>query len=589
VKRGIALPAVLLGLLLLPSAAALQGHIPLLALLENSTGLSGSVADLELRTTEGDRRVFLETIPLTRIATQISMRFAQQVACRELELDCAGKDFLYTIKSTPGIIGGPSAGAASAVLTSAILLNLTLRNDTVITGTINSGGLVGPVGGLRYKLEAAAAKGYTRALIPAGEAKLVSDGLNTSIEEHARQLGLELHEVGLLDEALEHFTGFRPPRQEGEIVIAPRYQGIMDGVREELCGRAGTLFRQAETLGVNASLLNFTQTLLARSANTTRDGADYAAASYCFRTGVLLRQEVYLRQGLSPQELATLIASLDARRKRADELADTQPLATMTDLQTYMAVKERLAEGAESLADAAVALNASDIEQATLTTAYAEERIFSAESWSAFFNGKDAPLAIDAERLRLGCSQRISEAEERLAYVELELPVGLAEVQADIKRAERDLEEGRYVTCLGTASIAKARADLVLGLAGVDEAGLESLVRLKLDAARRSLLKTLRQGIFPMLAYSYYEYASTLQGFDDQFALLFAEYALELSNLDIYLGAPVAVAPEPPLRQKQPLQALLGLAVLALFALCAGLVLWLLQRKRGRKARKRRR
>jgi len=47
-------------------------------------------------------------------------------------------------------------------------------------------------------------------------------------------------------------------------------------------------------------------------------------------------------------------------------------------------------------------------------------------------------------------------------------------------------------------------------------------------------IKEAEKGIFPILGYSYYEYASTLKDSDRSSALLYSEYALELSNLDIY-------------------------------------------------------
>ncbi len=43
-----------------------------------------------------------------------------------------------------------------------------------------------------------------------------------------------------------------------------------------------------------------------------------------------------------------------------------------------------------------------------------------------------------------------------------------------------------------------------------------------------------KKGLFPIIGYSYYEYAKSLKDDDKYSALLYAEYALELSNLDIY-------------------------------------------------------
>ena len=42
------------------------------------------------------------------------------------------------------------------------------------------------------------------------------------------------------------------------------------------------------------------------------------------------------------------------------------------------------------------------------------------------------------------------------------------------------------------------------------------------------------RNLFPIVGYSYYEYAKSLKENDPGIALLFSEYALELSNLDLY-------------------------------------------------------
>ena len=109
----------------LPIAWATEGHIALLAVAESSKGLSGAIADLSLEIRPGNGRVFLETFPTTKEDTQISMRFAKQVACSYLKVDCSDKDFIFTIRAGPGIVGGPSAGAAAALLTISVPVSYT--------------------------------------------------------------------------------------------------------------------------------------------------------------------------------------------------------------------------------------------------------------------------------------------------------------------------------------------------------------------------------------------------------------------------------------------------------------------------------
>ena len=56
----------------------------------------------------------------------------------------------------------------------------------------------------------------------------------------------------------------------------------------------------------------------------------------------------------------------------------------------------------------------------------------------------------------------------------------------------------------------------------------------KLEAVEKIIVKETEKNIFPILGYSYYEYAKDLKESDKYSALLYSEYALELSNLDMY-------------------------------------------------------
>ncbi len=121
-------------ILLLPSGLAKSGHMKLLAVSNLGTDSRGSVADLFLEVDEGQGRVFIESFPLSKLDTQISTRFAKEVACSFIEKDCSNYDFFYTIRANSAIIGGPSAGAAIAVLTisGGVLEKIGAASDTDI-------------------------------------------------------------------------------------------------------------------------------------------------------------------------------------------------------------------------------------------------------------------------------------------------------------------------------------------------------------------------------------------------------------------------------------------------------------------------
>jgi hypothetical protein len=101
-------------------------------------------------------------------------------------------------------------------------------------------------------------------------------------------------------------------------------------------------------------------------------------------------------------------------------------------------------------------------------------------------------------------------------------------------KAYENLDKKQYVDCLYKAIKLKSEIDVVLGIIGIEEDELGELIDLKLGIVKKNLVKAEQEGIFPIISYSYYEYANSLKDKDKYSALLFTEYALEFANLDIY-------------------------------------------------------
>jgi len=65
---------------------------------------------------------------------------------------------------------------------------------------------------------------------------------------------------------------------------------------------------------------------------------------------------------------------------------------------------------------------------------------------------------------------------------------------------------------------------------------IDFIIETKLEAVKRIIAEQQENNILPILGYSYFEYANELKEDNDFSALLYAEYSLELSNLDIYFS-----------------------------------------------------
>src|SRR3989344_813543 len=360
-------------LLLLPLVSALNEepyHLKLLAVQENETGYIGSQADLYLELREGSGRVFLETKPLTKMDTQISTRFAKEIACKHFKLNCQKYDFIYTIQAESNIIGGPSAGAAIAALTTIAVLDLEHDEEVTITGTINSGGIIGYVGGVKEKLEAASKGGLKKVLVAKGTTGTAIDGEgeindspkndndsninNTSInntaedidlQEYAKQnLSIEMVEVIDLDEVIYHLTGKDLNHKAVNITENQQYTTIMKGLRNILCERTEKIKLELKQEEVILDK-NITQKLADKNeeiekANENKDY--YSAASFCFGNNILLRSEYKKKKKPKKPVVKDLFNLLQKKTDTLKEKLDAEEITTISDLQTLIIVKERL-------------------------------------------------------------------------------------------------------------------------------------------------------------------------------------------------------------------------------------------------------
>ena len=515
-------------LILSPMVFAKQGHMKLLAVTEKDGEYEGSTADLYLDVVPGTGRVFLETFPLTKFDTQISTRFAKEIACNHGDIDCSKYDFFYTINAGSPIVAGASAGSSIAILTISLLKGLNLKDDVAVTGTINSGGIIGPVGGLKEKIEAGEKTGISTVLIPHGGKIFRKDNKTISIDNFSKEIGVNILEVSTLEEVIEEFTGQKIERQQENITISDSYTTTMKYLANELCSRTGDLKNITLRLKINRTeTVKRAENLTIKGGDSFEDELYYSAASYCFGANVEYSYLILLSENLTKDSTLKKVGLIKKSIGNFNEKVKKDKIKTITDLEAYMVVKERLTEANDFLNKVLETENLHDL-------AYAIERLNSAKSWATFLDNRGKEFDLDKDVLKKSCKYRLAEAEERYQYVNLYYPASLVNTRKEIDYAYADLEKGNYALCIFKASKAKANLDIVLSSLYTDESQIKNILRQKLDIVKKNLIKETQKGIFPILGYSYYEYATILEGEDFYSALLYSEYALELSNLEVY-------------------------------------------------------
>ena len=526
--------------------AADQYSIKLLAVQEDGNGkFIGSDADLNLELKPGSGRVFLETAPLTKLDTQLSTRFAKEIACDHFDMDCGGYDFFFTINADSSIVGGPSAGAAIAALTTIAVMNLPYNEEITLTGTINSGGIIGPVGGVKEKIDAAAEAGLKKVLIPKGTSpELIEPGSNSSmingfsnLFDYGREIdNINVVEVINLDEVIFHLTGQKINNKEVIVSENNQYTEIMNELQQRLCERTKKIESELKDEEVNLSegIITEINERKEKVAKSLAQGDYYSAASFCFGNNIQLKTAYYNEKKASFAAVYSLFNNLNKKNDALEEEIKKEEINTISDLQTLLIVKERINDVKQNIKKFQQNEELTAEEMHNLL-AYAEERYYSAVSWKEFFKMEGKEFDLDQDRLRNSCVQKISEAREREQYAALFLGnFYVTEITGKIAEAEDARLAEDYGLCLMTAAQAKADSNAILSTIGLQNDTIASYLGSKRQAVERVISENSAEGIFPIFGYSYYQYANSLEEQDKITSLVYMEYALEMSALEIY-------------------------------------------------------
>ena len=195
-------------LLICPAFAILQsGSINIFAVTEDNKGMA---AELYMYTIPGTgKSAFITSNSLVGKDTQTTGNIALQIAQKETGAKLVDKDIIFDIRANASEVDGPSAGAAMTLLSYAMFAEKPLQENIGLTGTINSDGSIGMVGGVGPKSIAASKAGIKLFMIPFGEAVAdIQDGKNFEtvnlLEYGPQKLGMKVVEVGNIKQAIEY-------------------------------------------------------------------------------------------------------------------------------------------------------------------------------------------------------------------------------------------------------------------------------------------------------------------------------------------------------------------------------------------------
>ncbi len=141
-----------------------------------SVSEEGALLNISVEIRPGKGRVLVQTTPLMGVIFQDAANTAVFVAERETGRQLTSSDIIFSITAKDEIPGvdGPSAGALMTLLTISAIENTPLNDSITLTGTIDTEGNIGEIGGVLEKAKAVEAGGKSLFLIPRENSELVT-------------------------------------------------------------------------------------------------------------------------------------------------------------------------------------------------------------------------------------------------------------------------------------------------------------------------------------------------------------------------------------------------------------------------------
>jgi hypothetical protein len=284
------------------------------------------------------------------------------------------QELKYSLRDT---IDGPSAGALLSVGSLAALRGLKLSGSTTMTGTVLPDGSVGPVGGIAEKLQAAAAAGFTRVLVPAGMRFVSDPRTDKRIDlSRGRAFGVKVTPVASVPQAYSLMTS--EPTRAAERQPAP----ISPGLLRMLAGRSRALIAAAQqdvtdlSRGAGGPAENVTQIrasmLAARRALSTDPVYAFAASSEAALAGQQAVAVVGARAAARHTTLNQLAVQL-ARSARQSEATIRRQVRATAELPVSRIAQ--LTALSDCLTSGTSALTALDVAETRLKTVRTEAQL----------------------------------------------------------------------------------------------------------------------------------------------------------------------------------------------------------------------
>ena len=528
-KRKIILLAILLyiSILLIPINALEDGVIvPLVADKMSTNGEQGSFLYARVIVTNGTGHVFVDTSPFTQVDLQGSARIAASVASDVLGIDESKYDFYYIIQIDSPIIGGPSAGGILTVGTIAAIENWTIKPGVAMTGMIDPDDTIGPVGGIPFKLQAAAAKNTTLFLVPQGQLTVTMTNVTTinkgpfvttqsneetvDLVQFGKKLNVDVREISTIQDAVLLFTGHDiSSPATNNTVYTSNYLDLLKPLALQLKNESKKIYDNTST--INNPLVIEAKDLQNRGNGLINDSKYYAATSLYFQSMLDLLSVQWNYQYSQEQNKDQYIKNLNniVRRDIQNSENDLNKFKSngTGDIEVIGAAESRIMEANNTLESIN---NTNNIADVITSLAFADQRARSAQWWLTLATSSNKTIPDDILKERAGWY--MSQAQSIGTYTQslISESTGHSSISNlfDTTVSQQEIDRGYYSGSIFNSLQTISRLGTAIELLGIQDPSVR--INQSEQYAEDAINEARAKGIEPTLAISALEYGGIL-------------------------------------------------------------------------------
>ena len=508
----------------------------------------------------GHGNIYFRASPLTELDMQATAQIAVMVACNVLGLNMNNYDFYISINAGSIIVGGPSAGGIITVAVMAALENTSIKPKITMTGMINPDGTIGPVGGLKGKLEAAARAGYKYFLIPLGQrvilvpnityqqifpGVLVSSVTYEKIDlvKLGEKLGIKVIEVSNIRQAYYYFTGVNLTVNAEKIPISAteRISGLVKNNTLEIINATSYYINAITnlakllppaTISIIAGMTDEASKLSGAAAKLVKEKKYYSARAEALSALQIASQAYLIANGLmSKNDFINIIKNINQTLASLDKwysvLASKHEIPVQ-GLGALMVLGINIHEIRQDIEKAAKYLGKNDLRDAVNTLSDAITRSYSSRLYMRIADKLSEGITTNRSALEkvsltlYGVARNIYAYAYTLAKDINANPSSLQKSNDFLNKAAEMITSGDYVAGLGyiidSISLGVTSIHEMFTVNNVEASSVINDLRLN---ALQNIERLVSLGITPYAAINYYLLGEQLARTNDTATILF--------------------------------------------------------------------